>query len=182
MFENLVESGSHKQDLSRKSTFVLGTVAIYGVLGLAFLIFSIMFTVAQLDTADLELTTLVAPVPVPQAQPDKPKQEEAKPQQQKKQNVMFRKKLIADVSRTELVPQKITTKALDVPPVRQGVTTVLGNTSSNASAPLPSSTGPGTGTVVTPTKVDVADPPPPPAPSPTPPRAPLSGGVLRSDE
>ena len=178
MFDNLVESGSHKQDLSRKSSFILGTVAIYGVLGLAFLIFSIMFTVAQLDTGDLELTTLVAPVPVPQAAPDKPKQEEAKPQQQKEQNVDVRKELIADVSRTELVPQKITTKALDVPPVRAGVTTVTGASNSNASAPLPSSTGPGTGTVVTPTKVDVADPPPPPAPSPTPPRAPISGGVL----
>ena len=53
MFDNLVESGSHKQDLSRKSSFILGTMAIYGVLGLAFVIFSIMFTVAQLDTADL---------------------------------------------------------------------------------------------------------------------------------
>ena len=66
MFENLVESGSHKQDLSRKSSFILGTVAIYAVLGLAFIIGSIWFTVAQLDTGDLELTTLVAPVPVPQ--------------------------------------------------------------------------------------------------------------------
>jgi protein TonB len=178
MFDNLVESGSHKEDLSRKGTFIISTIAIYGVLGLAFLIFSIMFTVAQLDTGDLEMTTLVAPVPVPQAQPDKPKQEEAKPQQQKEQNVDVRKELIADVSRTELVPLKITTKALDVPPVRQGVTTVLGNTSSNASAPLPSSTGPGTGTVVAAPRVDVGEPPPPPAPSPTPPRAPISGGVL----
>lgn len=175
MFENLVESGSHKEDLSRKSSFILGTIAIYAVLGVVFLIGSIWFTVAQLDIGDLELTTLVAPVPVPQAvQPEK-KQEEAKPQKTE-QNVDVRKELIADVSRTELVPQKITTKALDVPPVRQGVTTVLGSTSSNASAPLPSSTGPGTG-IVTPTKVDVSEPPPE-APKPTPPRAPISGGVL----
>jgi len=176
MFENLVESGSHKQDLSRKSSFILGTIAIYGVLGVLFLIGSIWFTVAQLDTGDLELTTLVAPVPVPQqAQPEK-KQEEAKPQKQE-QNVDVRKELIADVSRTELVPQKITTKALDVPPVRQGVTTVLGSSSSNASAPLPSSTGPGSSTVVAPTKVEIGEPPPP-EPKPTPPRAPISGGVL----
>jgi protein TonB len=178
MFENLVESGSHAQDLTRKSSFIMGTIAIYGVIGLVFIIASISLAVVQLDTADLDVTTLVAPVPVPQqqAQPEK-KQEEVKPQQ-KEQNVDVRKELIADVSRTELVPQKIQTKASDIPPVRQGVTTVLGNTSSNASAPLPSSTGPGTGTVVQ-TKVDVADPPPPPPPpSPTPPRAPISGGVL----
>src|ERR1700730_3461329 len=176
MFENLVESGSHKQDLSRKSSFILGTIAIYAVLGGAFLIASIWFAVAQLDTGDLELTTLVAPVPVPQqAQPEK-KQEEAKPQKQE-QNVDVRKELIADVSRTDLQPQKIQTKASEIPPVRQGVTTVIGNTSSNASAPLPSSTGPGTGTVVAPTKVDIGEPPPP-EPKPAPPRAPISGGVL----
>jgi periplasmic protein TonB len=176
MFENLVESGSHKQDLSRKSTFIVGTVAIYLVIGVVFFVAGILLYNAQLDTGDLELTTLVAPVPVPQAQPDKPKQEEAKPQKQE-QNVDVRKELIAAVDRTELVPQKIQTKASEIPPVRSGVTTVIGNTSSNASAPMPSSTGPGTGTVVAPTKVDVGEPPPP-EPKPTPPRAPISGGVL----
>ena len=32
MFENLVESGSHKEDLSRKRLIHLVTVAIYAVL------------------------------------------------------------------------------------------------------------------------------------------------------
>ena len=177
MFENLVESGSHKDDLSRKSSFILVTIAIYVVLGVAFIVGGILLATPLLDTGDLELTTLVAPVPVPQqqAQPEK-KPEEAKPQKQE-QNVDVRKELIADVSRTDLQPQKIQTKASDIPPVRQGVTTIIGNTSSNASAPLPSSTGPGTGTVVAPTKVDIGEPPPP-EPKPTPPRAPISGGVL----
>jgi len=176
MFENLVESGSHKQDLSRKSSFVVGTVAIYAVLGTAFIIGGILLFNPDLGSEDLDVITLVAPVPVPQAQPDKPKQEEAKPQKPD-QNVDVRKELIADVSRTELVPQKIQTKASEIPPVRQGVTTIIGNQSSNASAPLPSSTGPGTGNVVTPPKVDMAEPPPE-APKAPPPRAPISGGVL----
>src|SRR2546429_1661294 len=160
MFENLVESGSHKEDLSRKSSFLAVTVGIYLVLGVVFIVAGILLYNDNLDTGDLELTTLVAPVPVPQqVQPDKPK-EEAKPVKQE-QNVDVRKELIADVSRTELVPKTISTKASEIPPVRSGVTTVIGNTSSNASAPLPSSTGPGTGTVVGPTKVDVGEPPPP---------------------
>ena len=80
MFENLVESGSHKEDLSRKSSFLAVTVGIYLVLGIVFVVGGILLYNAELDTGDLELTTLVAPVPVPQqAQPDKPKQEEAKP-------------------------------------------------------------------------------------------------------
>ena len=173
MFDNLVESGSHSKDLSRKGSFLLGTLAIYAVLGTALIVGSIWFTVANLENQDLELTTLVAPVPVPQqATPDKP--QEAKPQKVE-QNVDVRKELIADVSRTELVPKEVSAKASDIPPVRRGVTTIVGNESSNAAAPL--AAGPGTGTVSTgPTKVNIAEEPPPPPPAP--PRAPISGGVL----
>jgi protein TonB len=174
MFDNLVESGSHKQDLGRKGSFIMGTVAIYAVLGLAFIVGSIWFTVANLDSQDLELTTLVAPVPVPQVQKAPEKQEEAKPTKAE-QNVDVRRELIADVSRTELVPKEVSAKASDIPPVRRGVTTVIGTESSNAAAPI---AGPGTGTgiVAGPTKVNIADEPPPPPPPP--PRAPISGGVL----
>jgi periplasmic protein TonB len=174
MFDNLVESGSHKQDLSRKGSFILGTMAIYGVLGLALVVGSIWFTVANLDTQDLELTTLVAPVPVPQqATPDKPA--EVKPQKVE-QNVDVRKELIADVSRTELVPKEVSAKASNIPPVRRGVTTVVGSSDSNAAAPMASGPGTGTGLVAGPTSVNIAEePPPPPPPKP---RAPISGGVL----
>jgi protein TonB len=174
MFENLVESGSHKQDLSRKGSFLLGTIAVYFVLGVTFLAFSIWFTVSQINTPDLELTTLVAPVPIPQQQVEQ-KQEEAKPQKVE-QNVDVRKELIADVTRTELVPKEISAKASDIPPVRRGVTTVIGTENTSAAAPMPGA-GTGTGTVTTPQKINIADEPPPP-PQPTPPRAPISGGVL----
>jgi len=173
MFDNLVESSSHKDDLSRKGSFILVTSLVYGVLGLAFFVAGIYWYDAHLDTQTLELTTLVAPVPVPQAaQPEK--QQEAKPQKVD-QNVDVRKELIADVTRTELVPKEISAKASNIPPVRQGVTTVIGSSDSNAAAPVPAG-GSGTGVATGPTKVNISDePPPPPAP---PPRAPISGGVL----
>jgi protein TonB len=174
MFDNLVESGSHKQDLSRKGSFLLATMAIYGVLGLALVVGSIWFTDALLDTQDLELTTLVAPVPVPQqATPEKPA--EAKPQKVE-QNVDVRKELIADVSRTELVPKEVSAKASNIPPVRRGVTTVVGSSDSNAAAPIAAGPGTGTGLVAGPTSVNIAEEPPPPPPPPR--RAPISGGVL----
>jgi protein TonB len=176
MFDNLVESGSHKEDLSRKGTFLLATTAIYGVLGLILIVGSILWIDASLDSQDLELTTLVAPVPVPPQQNQPEKQQEAKPQKVE-QNVDVRKELIADVTRTELVPKEVSAKASNIPPVRRGVTTVLGASDSNAAAPI--AAGPGTGTgVVGPTSVNIADEPPPPPPKPTPPRAPISGGVL----
>ncbi|HET6977319.1 MAG TPA: energy transducer TonB [Pyrinomonadaceae bacterium] len=176
MFENLVESSSHKDDITRKGSFLAVTLGIYVVLILAFFVVGIFLYDAHLSTLDLELTTLVAPVPVPQqAQPEQ-KQQEAKPQKVE-QNVDVRRELIADVTRTELVPKEISAKASDVPPVRRGVTTVLGTSDSSAAAPMPA--GPGTGTVTTgPAKVQIADEPPPPEVKPTPPRAPISGGVL----
>jgi protein TonB len=175
MFDNLVESGSHAQDLSRKGSFVIGTFAIYAVLGITFFVVGILWYDARLGEQDLELTTLVAPVPVPPQQKQPEKQEEAKPQKVE-QNVDVRKELIADVSRTELVPKEVSAKASDIPPVRRGVTTVIGSESSNAAAPIAAGPGTGTGIVTGPTKVNIAEEPPPPPPAP--PRAPISGGVL----
>ena len=174
MFDNLVESGSHKQDLSRKGSFLLGTVAIYAVIGISLLVAGILYAPAYLDAQDLELTTLVAPVPVPQAQPDKP--QEAKPQN-KDQNVDVRKELIAPVAESRVVPKEVSAKASDIPPVRRGVTTVIGNESSNAAVPINAGPGSGTGLGTGPPKVNIVEEPPPP-PAPTPPRAPISGGVL----
>ena len=176
MFDNLVESSSHKNDIARKGSFIGVTALIYGVLLVTFFVAGIYWYDAKLGEMELELTTLVAPVPVPQQEKQPEQKQEAKPQKVE-QNVDVRKELIASVDRTELVPKEVSAKASDIPPVRRGVTTVLGNESSNAAAPMPA--GPGAGTVVAaPTKVSIADEPPPPEAKPTPPRAPISGGVL----
>lgn len=175
MFDNLVESSSHKQDITRKGSFVIGTLIIYGVLIVAFGIASILWYDAHLTAQELELTTLVAPVPVPQQQKEPEQKQEAKPTKVE-QNVDVRKELIADVAESRVAPKEISAKASDVPPVRRGVTTVVGNSDSNASAPMPA--GPGAGTVVSaPATVNIAEEPPP-APTPTPRTAPISGGVL----
>ena len=175
MFDNLVESSSHKDDIQRKGSFIGITALIYGVLMVAFFVAGIYWYDAKLGEMELELTTLVAPVPVPQQQKEPEQKQEAKPVKVE-QNVDVRKELIADVTRTELVPKEVSAKASDVPPVRRGVQTVLGTADSNAQVAMPS--GPGTGNVVAaPTKVQIADEPPPPEAKPTP-RAPISGGVL----
>src|SRR5262245_9656507 len=170
MFENLVESSSHKEDISRKGSFVVATAVIYGVLLVTFFVAGIYWYDNHLGEMELELTTLVAPVPVPQQkQEEQPKQD--KPVKVE-QNVDVRKELIADVTRTELVPKEVSAKASDIPPVRRGVTTVVGQSDSNSAAPVAAGSGAGT-VVAAPTKVDVADAPPPP-PAPTPPKAPIS--------
>jgi|SRR5690242_11008613 protein TonB len=176
MFDNLVESSSHKADIERKGSFIIATAVIYGVLLVTFFVAGIYWYDNHLGEMELELTTLVAPVPVPQQKQEEQPKQEAKPVKVE-QNVDVRKELIADVTRTELVPKEVSAKASDIPPVRRGVTTVIGNESSNAANAMPA--GPGAGTVVTaPAKVQIADEPPPPEAKPTPPRAPISGGVL----
>jgi protein TonB len=176
MFDNLVESSSHKDDIARKGSFIGITALIYGVLMVAFFVAGIYWYDAHLGQMELELTTLVAPVPVPQQQKEEVQQkQEAKPVKAD-QNVDVRKELIASVDRTELVPKEVSAKASDVPPVRRGVTTVLGSSDSNAAVAMPS--GPGTGTVVTGAPVKIVDEPPPPPEEKPKPRAPISGGVL----
>jgi len=174
MFDNLVESSSHKSDLTRKGSFIGITALIYGVLLVVFFVAGIYLYDAHLADMELELTTLVAPVPVPQQQKEV-KQEEAKPVKVE-QNVDVRKELVSDVATPQLVPKEVSAKASDVPPVRRGVTTVLGSADSNAAVAMPS--GPGTGTVVTQAPVKIADEPPPPPEEKPKPRAPISGGVL----
>jgi len=175
MFDNLVESSSHKDDLTRKGSFIGITLVVYAVLIGAFVIAGIFLYDAHLSEMELELTTLVAPVPVPQQQKQEVQKQEAKPVKVE-QNVDVRKELIADVTRTELVPKEVSAKASDVPPVRAGRLTVVGSANSDSQAAMPS--GPGTGTVVTAPPVKIADEPPPPPEAKPAPRAPISGGVL----
>lgn len=172
MFENLVESGSHKEEAKRKGSFLIVTLGVYVVLIFAGLIAGILMAPAYIDQQTLELTALIAPVPVQQqAQKQEPKPEKV----EIAKNVDVRKELIADVTRADLVPKTVSAKASDIPPVRKGVVTMIGSSNQNAAAPI--APGAGTGNIISgPAKVDIKDePPPPPPPKP---HAPISGGVL----
>lgn len=176
MFDHLVESGSHSEDLKRKGSFLVGFTVLYLFLIFTVLIVGIILAPAIIDQQNLELTALIAPVPVPQQQQQK---QEAKPEKvELAKNVDVRRELIADVSRADLVPKEISAKASDIPPVRKGVVTMQGSSDSNASNPI--APGTGTGQIISaPTRVEESGEPPPPAPTPKPtPRAPISGGVL----
>jgi protein TonB len=172
MFDNLVESGSHSEDRKRKGSFLLVTLGVYAILIVAGLVAGILMAPAYIDQQTLELTALIAPVPVPAAQ----QKVDPKPEKVNiDKNVDVRRELIATVDRADLVPKTISAKASDVPPVRKGVVTMVGSSDQNAAAPM--APGSGTGQIISnPGKVEIQDEPPPP-PKPTP-HAPISGGVL----
>ena len=174
MFDSLVESGSHKEEFARKGSFFLGTFALYAVVLLAAGVGSIYLYDAHLDSQTLELTTLVAPVPVQDVQPEQPK-EQPKPVAQPKQEVATRTELIASAADPTKVPEKPATVAAKVPPVLPGMRVVKGTT--NYTPPSGGPTGPvTTGTGGAP-RVEVDEPPPPPPPKPKP-KTIISGGVL----
>ncbi|MGH9943558.1 MAG: TonB family protein [Pyrinomonadaceae bacterium] len=187
MFDNLVESTSHAGDIKRKGSFVLGTLAVYFVLFVAIAVAGIVWGKAELDRLDLELTTLVAPVPVQSApEPEAPKQQEVKPTQSTQQEVATRTDLVARIDQTLKEPPPVSTQASKVPPIPKGVPVRLGTENVDvARVAGPSGpTGSGGGLVGGTTTGNIVqttddEPPPPPKPTPKPPpRAPVSGGVL----
>jgi protein TonB len=190
MFDSLVESGSHKDDLARKGSFFLGTLAVYGVIIAVLIVLSIYLYNESLPSDNLELMTMVAPVPVqnqPEQQPDKPaeaKPAEASPDRQ----VATRTEFVASALDPTKVPERVSAVASKVPPVPPGgavrgtsnTDPVGGNTGPiGPVGPGTGGTGTGGGAPVVVSNDD--EPPPPPKPTPTPvpkPRAPISGGVL----
>jgi protein TonB len=185
MFDTLVESGSHSDDLARKGSFFLGTMVLYSIVLVAVAVLSIYLYNDSIPDPSLELLTLVAPVPM--AQEEAPKaQDEPKPAAKAAPEVAMVKDMavIAPVTKSnEIAPPTAkvvaTNKTLnvlvgdrdvgDVNAVPTGPVGVVGGTGGGGGG------GGGSAPVV---KTD-DEPPPPPQPTPPPkPKTVVSGGVL----
>jgi protein TonB len=186
MFDTLVESGSHSDDLARKGSFFLGTMVLYAVVLMGIIVITIYWYNDSIPDPSLELLTLVAPVPMQQ---DEPKaQDEPKPAAKQEPTVAMVKDMavIAPVTKTnEIAPPTAkvvaTNKTLnvmignrdvgDVNAVPTGPVGVVGGTGGGGNG------GGGTAPAVV---SNDEPPPPPPAPKPTPEpkKTVVSGGVL----
>jgi protein TonB len=192
MFDSLVESGSHKDDLARKGSFLIGTLVVYGILGMAILIGGIYWTNASIADPSLELLTLVAPVPMANTPEVKQEQKaDPKPASSKEPQVSMRQEIsvIAPVVKSNEVAKEATKEVK----VSRSVNMVVGDRNidapPSAGPPGPSNSvggGGGGGPVggSGPVMKEDAPPPPPPTPKATPTPAPprpktiVSGGVL----
>jgi protein TonB len=191
MFDNLVESTSHAEDNARKGKFLMVTTGIYVLLLIAGTIASIYAYDAHLENQNLELTSLVAPIPV-QKEPDPPKQEEApKIKVSENREVPTVTELLTN--RPEVAPKEITVVKHNVaPPDVKNVRIGKENTASAVNRQVFGGDEGGAGPSTDEGR-DAPPPPPPPKPSPPPPTpekpkptptpppkptAPISGGVL----
>jgi protein TonB len=186
MFDSLVESGSHSDDIARKGSFFLGTFIFYAVGLVAAAVGGIYYANSSIPDPSLELLTLVAPVPVQQAEQKQEQKQEQKPAAKNEPQVNTRTEIsvVAPVVKSNEVAKE-TTKEISR---AKSAVTIVGTSDRDAPAgavaPGPiSGTGIGGGGVATgpAAPVVVADdaPPPPPKPSPPPPKKTIvSGGVL----
>src|SRR5205085_4462004 len=111
MFDSLVESGSHKEDIARKGSFFLGAAAIYVVILVGLAVLSVWAYNSSLPEENLELMTMVAPVPVQQQQEQQQQKQEQPKQQQEQQQVATRTELVASSLDPTKVPEKVSAVA-----------------------------------------------------------------------
>lgn len=182
MLDQLVESKSNSRENKRRNEFLLGTLILAVISLLTMWTVSLFGKDYGMGGSDIELSTLVAPVPVPEEEPPPEKQ----PEKQKDPNVDIRKEIIASMNETPpKVPDKISNEKSNIPPRDPNKFTVKGDTNfSAANAPPPGYTGPvntsGSGSdSALPGAGGTGEgaPPPPPPVKKAPPKT-VSGGVL----
>lgn len=184
MFDTLVESGSHTDDLARKGSFFLGTMVLYSIVLVAVAVLSIYLYNDSIPDPSLELLTLVAPVPMAEAEPAKP--DEPKPAAKSEpQTAMVREMaVIAPVTvnkevasdKAKIVETKIS-RAIAIGDKDIGDP---GNVTLGGPVGVPGGSGGGGGGGGAPVVSSNDEPPPPPPPPPPPakPKTVVSGGVL----
>ncbi len=184
MLDQLVESRGDKQASRRSFSFIiLFAVAIFSVLMFAYL-WSLIVKAndSVLSGDDLELSTLVAPVPLPEDAPPPPEKQPEK----KAEDLPTRKENIANImEQPPDVPPKPSTEKLvnKARPIDQQI--VISNSDTDTSAAPKGPTGPGVSGGVpggvpggTGPATDDADAPPPPPPTKPPVPKIVSKGVI----
>jgi len=173
MFNNLIESSSHRNELKRRGSFFLFTTATYAVLFAIAGVASIYAYDLKLEDQNVEVVTLLSPLDFPAAPPAPTRAPEAPPKDAVRNTRNFDELEVAmaSVNRPEVPPKDISTTPNKNLPIREGVHTVITGRDRYAefpSAPGSGRGGPGgTGTSTT-TRVEVETPPPPPPQRPTP--------------
>ena len=140
MLDQLVESRSGGTGGGRSGFFLTTLLLVFGLF-FGMILYSLFdkFANGLGGNEDLELSSLVAPVPVaedepppePEKQPEKPKQEVV--------NADVRKEIIQDLSESPQEIDKISTVKEAIPPRRVNVKTIVGDSDSNAANPVDAS-------------------------------------------
>ena len=181
MFNNLIESSSHRSEFKRRGSFFLFTTASYSLLFVIAGVVSIYAYDARMEDQSLELVTMMPLVDLPTVRPNVPVRDPASPRDNTiRQAFDERRVLMLSVNRPE-VPKEISTAPNPNLPVRDNVPTIISNRDFTASLPENSAGhGRGAGATTNPALV-VTDVGIPPAPVQKPKPLMISKGVITSD-
>lgn len=203
MLDQLIESRSTAKETTRRSGFLVTTFILMFTFMIGGWLYSLYAKDYGLGSGDLELSTLVAPVPVADEEPPPPPEEKPAPKEVVKAlpNVDTRTEIIQRIDQQPVKPpDEIRTVQNTVKPPREGIATVVGRSNVDAKNAAPSTYrgegnpggqglgGDPNGTGRDPGPPSSAAPPPPPPPpvkkeepkKEEPPKVPkkISGGVL----
>ena len=180
MFNNLIESSSHKREFKRRGSFFLFTVAGYALLFAVAGVASIYAYNAQLDERTEEVVVMLPPVALPPQRVISDPQRPSRPA--RGENVIpERATAMLSVNRPDITPEHISTHAVtELPIPDHGPYRITGRNVDGSGSPL--NTGPSSGTPTGPTVVQVTEipPPPPDVPKKPAPRI-ISKGVITGE-
>ncbi|HEX6730974.1 MAG TPA: TonB family protein [Pyrinomonadaceae bacterium] len=184
MFNNLIESSSHRKEYKRRGSFFLLTTASYAVMLIISGVASIYAYDARLEDQIYQEVVTMLPVPEPEpARPTTPENpSKPRPADNNKSTVPERAVPMVGVDRPEVPPKDVSVTPNKVLPLPPGGAIITGR---DWNPPLPpggnSSSGTGGTRIVQPPRVIIDDDlPPPPAQPPTNKVTRVSKDVLKS--
>lgn len=127
MLDQLVESRSSAKENTRRSGFLLTTFVIMVAIMVGSWVYSLLNKDYGLGGGDLELSSLVAPVPVAEEEPPPPPEKQPEEKQVKAApNVDVRTEIIQRMDESPKIPDKPSVTQNTVKPPREGIATRVG--------------------------------------------------------
>ncbi|HYN26596.1 MAG TPA: energy transducer TonB [Pyrinomonadaceae bacterium] len=181
MFNNLIESSSHRSELRRRGSFFLFTTATYVLLFAIASVVSIHAYDAQLEDQSLEIVTLLPPIAAAPPGRESVAERPNNPRNNDRRQAFDERRIaMAPIDRFEKPPEAISTQPNPDLPVRVGMDTLITGRNYNAEPGV--SVDPGTDGVRSSTNsgriITEVEPPPAPVQKPLP-RL-ISKGVITS--
>jgi protein TonB len=111
MLEQLVESSSHRKETARRCGFMLSTLVVVCSIFLSGILWSLFAKDLKIGDGNLEISTLVAPVPMPEDAPRQPEPAQKMEKQEQSQKVVetTRQANIMRIDESQDAPAEIST-------------------------------------------------------------------------